>query len=180
MSDTEQTTSQPDIPEATSTFPKKGTMTEQRKENLAKARAQRKINLETKKYSKDKRTAAEMRAEEEIQRRAEELAAKKAEDLLAKRQLDAELEELRQWKKMQAEQQKGSGKGKKADAHQEPIKKKKKPAKKTKPPPSDSETSEEEDEEPAPRKSRGSGRQQSASYPSNSGIDFSLLAGVVD
>ncbi|KAJ3027988.1 hypothetical protein HK097_006049, partial [Rhizophlyctis rosea] len=110
-------------------------MTDQRKENLARARAQRKINLETKKYSKDKRTAAEIRAEEEIQRRAEERAAKKAEDLLAKRQLDAELEELRQWKKMQAEQQKGSGKGKKAD--EGPIKKKKKPAKKVKPPPSD-------------------------------------------
>ncbi|KAJ3048810.1 hypothetical protein HK097_010191 [Rhizophlyctis rosea] len=184
MSDNEQTTSAPDAPvKAASSYPKKGTMTDQRKQNLARARAQRKINLELKKYSKDKRTAAEMRAEEEIQRRAEELAAKKAEDLLAKRQLDAELEELRQWKKMQAEQQKGSGKGKKADAHQESIKKKKNPAKKVKPPPSDSETSEEEDDEPAPRRGRGSGRQQhssSSSYPSNFGIDFSLLAGLVD
>ncbi|KAJ3035070.1 hypothetical protein HK097_004298 [Rhizophlyctis rosea] len=157
MSDSDQATDVPNVPNtATPAYPKKGTMTEQRKENLEKARAQRKINLETKKYSRDKRSAAEIRAEEEIQRRAEELAGKKAEELLAKRQLEAELEELRAWKKTQAEQQNGSGKGKKADAG----KKKKNGPKKKKvkaPPPSDSDSTEYEEEEEAvviPKKGR--------------------------
>ena len=74
MSDSETSNAIPDVEqhaeqEASVTEKKKsgrGVMTDQKLENLAKARAARKANLEAKKYSKDKRGKAEERIEEEL------------------------------------------------------------------------------------------------------------------
>ncbi|KAJ3051608.1 hypothetical protein HK097_007370 [Rhizophlyctis rosea] len=103
----EQTTEDvEEIPDEKPAKTAKGKMTETKLKNLEKARAARRQNLDAKKYSKDNRTAAEMRADEEIQRRAEELAEKKAEELLERKRQEAELAEYREWKKEQEKLQK--------------------------------------------------------------------------
>ena len=106
MSDTESNHVEENEPQVEHETPKKapakGKMTEQKILNLEKARAARKANLDAKKYSKEKRSAAEERIQLELERRAEELAEKKALELLEKQKQEAELEEYRQWKKEQA------------------------------------------------------------------------------
>ena len=79
----------------------KGAMTEKKLDNLKKAREAKKKNLDLKKYSQDKRPAAEERIEEELNKRAELLAEKKAEELIEKRKQEAELKEYCAWKKEQ-------------------------------------------------------------------------------
>jgi hypothetical protein len=106
MSDTEETQLDPQLeqvePKKEKKSPAKGIMTEKKLENLAKARAAKKANLDAKKYSKVKRSSAEERIEAEIARRAEEAAGQKALELLEKQKQEAELQEYRQWKKEQA------------------------------------------------------------------------------
>ena len=107
MSDSETSNQIPDIEqhadqEASVTEKKKGgrgVMTDQKLENLAKARAARKANLEAKKYSKDKRGKAQERIEEEVKRRAREEAERLADGLIKQRELEKELKEYRDWKK---------------------------------------------------------------------------------
>jgi hypothetical protein len=137
-------------------------MTEQKLENLARARAVRKANLDAKKYSKDKRGKAEERIEEEVKRRAREEAEKLAEELIKQRETERELKEYREWKKKQAElvkdgdADKPKPKNKKAAPPKpkaEPEKKKKAPRARKPKVESDSED-EEEYSQPAPRRAR--------------------------
>ena len=64
--------------------PAKGKMTEKKLDNLAKARAAKKKNLDIKKYSKESRTAAEERIEIELNKHADALAEKKALEIIEK------------------------------------------------------------------------------------------------
>ncbi|KAJ3029701.1 hypothetical protein HDV00_009456 [Rhizophlyctis rosea] len=116
MSDIEETpveNQQPEV-EDTAKKPKKGVMTAKKLEDLEEARATRKANLNTRKYSQEKRSAAEMRAEEEIQRRASELAEQKALEIIERRKQEEELAEYRAWKKAQEEQNEDNPKKKTA------------------------------------------------------------------
>jgi hypothetical protein len=192
MSDSETSNQVPDVEQhaeqETSVTEKKksgrGVMTDRKLENLAKARAARKANLEAKKYSKDKRGKAEERIEEEVKRRAREEAEKLADDLIKQRELEKELAEYRAWKKQQAQIKKED-----ADEPKSTEKGKKKPAPakaKPKPPPKprkkkvqeDYESDDEEDDYQAPRRPvKGRGK-AGGRAPAHEEEDW--LAGVLD
>ena len=88
----------------------KGTMSDKKLDNLAKARAARKANLEAKKkkYPVSSRPALEKKIaeQEELEKRIEEEAERKALAILERQKQEAELAEYREWKKNQEQLQK--------------------------------------------------------------------------